>query len=153
VVGSDGAHSLVTAEPIPSAGGVGGFVEADGRVGAAGGYLLQAMPGAEPGTIDRLERNVREAAPPSDLVRQGLEAGAILDRLLAGFPTRVLEERAVRFRCRCSRDRVAATILALGRDELLDLLAGERRAEVVCEFCAARYQVEEPELRALVAGL
>jgi molecular chaperone Hsp33 len=152
-VGSDVAHYLVTSEQIPSAVGVGVFVESDGRVGAAGGYLLQAMPGAEPDTIDRLERNVREVAPPSDLVRQGLDAAAILDRLLSGFPTRVLEERAVRFRCRCSRERVAATILALGRAELLELLAGERRAEVVCEFCATRYQVEEPELRVLVAGL
>jgi molecular chaperone Hsp33 len=151
-IGSDVAHYLVTSEQTPSAVGLGVFVETDGRVGAAGGYLLQALPGAETGTIERLEDNVRSVPPPSDLVRQGLDADAILDRLLAGFPTGVREERAVRFRCRCNRDRVDAAIVALGREGLIELLAGERRAEVVCEFCAARYQVEEPELRALLGS-
>jgi len=82
----------------------------------------------------------------------GLDAPAILARLLAGFPTRVLEEQPLRFQCRCSRERVDAAIVAMGRAELIDVLAHERRAEVVCEFCGARYVVEEPELRALVPG-
>ena len=71
---------------------------------------------------------------------------------LAGFPTRVLEEQALRFQCRCNRERVEAAIVAMGRAALLDVLAHERRAEVVCEFCGARYVVEEAELRALLAG-
>ena len=79
-------------------------------------------------------------------------APAILARLLAGFPTRVLEEQPLRFQCRCSRERVDAAIVAMGRAELMDVLAHERRAEVVCEFCGARYVVEEGELRALVSG-
>jgi len=151
-IGTDVASYLAGSEQIPSVVGVGVFVHADGRVGAAGGYLLQAMPGADAGAIDRLEENVGAAPPPSDLVRQGLDAPAILARLLAGFPTRVLEEQPLRFQCRCSRERVDAAIIAMGRAELLDVLAHERRAEVVCEFCGARYLVEEPELRALVPG-
>ncbi len=152
-IGADVASYLAGSEQVPSVVGVGVFVHADGRVGAAGGYLLQAMPGAGVGTIGHLEANVGAAPPPSDLVRQGLDAAAILARLLAGFPTRVLEEQAVGFRCRCSRERVEAAIVAMGRAELLDVLARERRAEVVCEFCGERYVVEEPELRALVPGV
>ncbi len=151
-IGTDVASYLAGSEQIPSVVGVGVFVHADGRVGAAGGYLLQAMPGADAGAIDRLEENVGGAPPPSDLVRQGLDASAILARLLAGFPTRVLEEQALRFECRCSRERVEAAIVAMGRAELIDVLAHERRAEVVCEFCGARYLVDEAELRALVPG-
>jgi molecular chaperone Hsp33 len=151
-VGSDVARYLLDSEQTPSAVGVGVFVEPDGRVGAAGGYLLQAMPGAEPGTIDRLEANVGVTASPSDLVRQGLDAPAMLARLLAGVPADVLERRAVHFQCRCSRERVAAAIVAMGRDEIRDVLAGERRTEVVCEFCAERYWVEEAELRACLVA-
>jgi molecular chaperone Hsp33 len=149
-IGADVASYLAGSEQVPSVVGVGVFVHADGRVGAAGGYLLQAMPGAEASAIDRLEQNVDSTPSPSDLVRQGLGAPAILTRLLAGFATRVLEEQTVHFRCRCTRERVEGAILAMGRAELLDLLAGERRAEVLCEFCSARYVVEEPELRALL---
>ena len=149
-IGSDVASYLAGSEQIPSTLGVGVFVEPDGRVGAAGGYLLQAMPGAEPGAVERLEENIAGAPSPSELVRQGLPAPAILEQLLAGLPAHVLDERPVRFRCRCSRERVTAAIVAMGRAELLDILAGERRAEVVCEFCAARYEVEEDELRRLL---
>ena len=150
-VGSDVARYLLDSEQTPSAVGIGVFVEPDGRVAAAGGYLLQAMPGAEAGTVDRLESNVAASAPPSDLVRQGLDASTILTRLLAGFATRLLEEQAVAFRCRCSRERVAGAILAMGHEELRDLLARERRAEIVCEFCSERYTLEEDQLRACLA--
>jgi len=151
-IGSDVASYLVRSEQTPAVVALGVFVEPDGRVGAAGGYVVQAMPGVEPGTIERLEGNVDAADAPSELVRQGLDPSAILLRLLAGFTTRTLEERPVRFHCRCDRTRVDRAILAMGKAELLDVLAGDRRAEVVCEFCAARYVVEEDELRALVAA-
>jgi molecular chaperone Hsp33 len=151
-IGSDVASYLLRSEQSPSAVGVGVFVERDGRVGAAGGYLLQAMPGASPEAIERLAARVDAASSPSELVRRGLQAGDILVHLLADVPTRVLEEHPVRFRCRCSRARVDTAILAMGRAELLDVLAGERRAEVVCEFCGAQYVVEEQELRVLLAA-
>jgi molecular chaperone Hsp33 len=151
-IGSDVASYLADSEQTPSAVGIGVFVEPDGRVAAAGGYLVQSMPGADPRTIERLEENVGTSRPPSDLVRSGLDARSILTGLLAGVDTHVLEERAVRFACRCNRARVESAILAMGRAEVLDVLAVERRAEVVCEFCAARYVVEEPELRALLDG-
>lgn len=151
-IGSDVARYLLDSEQTPSAVGVGVFVDSDGRVQAAGGYVVQTMPGAEPGTADRLEANVNLSAPPSDLVRQGLDAAAVLGRLLAGFPTPIVEAGPVSFACRCSRERVAAALIAMGRAELTDVLAGDRRAEVICEFCAQRYVVEEPELRSLLAG-
>jgi molecular chaperone Hsp33 len=150
-IGADVARYLVQSEQTPSAVGVGVFVEPDGRVGAAGGYLVQAMPGAEPAAVDRLEENVA-GATPSDLVRRGLGAPEILAHVLAGVPTIALEGHAVRFRCRCSRERALAAILAMGRDELMDVLAKERRADLVCEFCATRYVAEEEELRRLLAG-
>jgi molecular chaperone Hsp33 len=151
-IGSDVAHYLAGSEQIPSAVALGVFVHPDGRVGAAGGYLLQSMPGADPKLVERLEENVGTSRPPSELVRAGLDAGSILAGLLSGLATHVLEERPVRFECRCSRERVESAILAMGRAEVLDVLAAERRAEVVCEFCAARYVVEEGELAALLAG-
>ena len=151
-IGSDVARYLLDSEQTPSAVGVGVYVESDGRVGAAGGFVLQAMPGADAATIELLERNVRAAAAPSDLVREGLGAAAILERLLDGLPTRILEERPVRYRCRCSRERVRGAIVAMGRAEILDVLASERRAEVVCEFCGTRYEVGETELRELLEG-
>src|SRR5439155_302626 len=71
-IGTDVASYLVASEQTPSVVAIGVFVNPDGRVGAAGGYLLQAMPGADGGLVERLEANVGAAAPPSELVRGAL---------------------------------------------------------------------------------
>jgi molecular chaperone Hsp33 len=150
-IASDVASYLVESEQTPSVVGLGVFVNPDGSVGAAGGYLLQTLPDAEATAIERLERNVSASVPPTELVRRGLGGGAILDSLLAGFPARVLDERPVRFRCRCNRARVEAAVIAMGRAELLDILMAERRTEIVCQFCGEHYLLDEAELRALLA--
>jgi molecular chaperone Hsp33 len=152
-VGADVARYLLQSEQVPSAVGLGVFVERDGRVGAAGGWLVQAMPGAPPATVERLADGVDAAAPSSDLVRRGLGPLDMLAAVVPGVPLDVVDERPVRFRCRCARRRFLETIAALGRARLDELLAGDRHAEVVCEFCGARYRIEEPELRALLDGV
>jgi molecular chaperone Hsp33 len=149
-VGSDVARYLVDSEQTPSAVAVGVFVETDGRVAAAGGYVLQAMPGAAPDVVDRLEQNVAAGGTPSDLVRAGLDAAAILGRIITGMEIHVLERSSVKFHCSCTRQRASSAVLAMGRQELEAVLAREGRAEVVCEFCGLRYGLEADELRAIL---
>jgi len=128
-------------------------VGSDGAVMAAGGYLLQGMPGADPAALDRLATQVERAPSPSDLVRTEHGPVDILRVLFADVPIRVLEEYPVRFACRCSPERVRRAIVAMGREEIGALLAEERPAEAVCEFCSTTYTVDEPELQELLAGL
>ena len=149
-IGQDVARYLLESEQCPAALGVGVFIQPDGRVGAAGGYLLQAMPGAAPETVARLEHSVGASPAPTELVRGGLAAADMITRLLDGVPSRLLDERPVHFRCRCSRERVDVALLAMGREELARVVDEDHQAEVICEFCAARYVVEEVELRALL---
>jgi molecular chaperone Hsp33 len=151
-IGEDVASFLAVSDQTPSVVGVGVFVEPDGRVGAAGGYLVQAMPGAEASTLEAVERNVRAAPPPTELVRAATAPSEVGASLFAGLGAELLDVRPVVFACRCSRERVEAAIVALGRAELDDVLSTERRVGAVCEFCAARYIVDEPELRALRAA-
>jgi redox-regulated HSP33 family molecular chaperone len=40
----------------------------------------------------------------------------------------------------------------MGREELLRVLESDRRAEVVCEFCAERYEIGEDEIRGILDG-
>lgn len=149
-IGEDLASYLVTSEQTPSAVGVGVFVAADGHVAAAGGWLLQSLPGADAAALDRLASHIETICPPSDMVRQGLRPPGIL-RALLGDDITPLGERPVRFHCRCDQQRVLGAIAAMGRADLLDVLAGERRAEVVCEFCAQTYEVGEAEIASLLA--
>jgi len=152
-IGIDIASYLTQSAQIPSAVGVGVLVGPDGGVMAAGGYLLQAMPGADEAALDRLATHVERAPSPSDLVRTGQGPVDMLRVVFADVPIRVLEEYPVRFACRCSPERVRRAIVAMGRDEIGALLAEGRPAEAVCEFCSTAYTVDEPELRELLAGL
>jgi molecular chaperone Hsp33 len=152
-IGIDVASYLTQSAQIPSAVGVGVLVGPDGAVLAAGGYLLQGMPDADPDALERLATRVEGMPPPSELVRTGHGPVDMLGLLLADGPVRVLEERTVQFRCRCSPDRVRAAIIAMGRDEIAALLAEGKPAEAVCEFCSTAYRVDVDELRGLLASL
>lgn len=148
-IGEDLASYLATSVQTPSAVGVGVFVEADGRVAAAGGWLVQALPGADRAALDRIASRVETLLPPSDMVRGGMRPADILAALLDDRKP-PLDERSVRFRCRCSPQRALGAVAAMGTAELRDVLAGDRRAEVVCEFCAERYEVGEADIAALL---
>jgi len=151
-VGEDIAHYLVTSEQVPSVVGLGVFVDRDGQVEGAGGYLLQPLPDASERTVDALAAAVEAAPSPSTMVRDGLDAAAMAELLLGDLGTTVLQRQPVRFRCRCSRERAGGAILAMGREEIEDILGTDGSVEAVCEFCGERYHVEEDEVRALLAG-
>jgi len=151
-IGIDIASYLTHSAQIPSAVGVGVLVGPDGGVMAAGGYLLQGMPGADEAALDQLATHVERAPSPSDLVRAGQGPVDMLRVLFAEVPIRVLEEYPVRFACRCSPERVRRAIVAMGRDEI-GLLIAEGKAEAVCEFCSTAYKIDAPELQELLAGL
>src|SRR6185295_839558 len=125
-IGIDVATYLTQSAQIPSAVGVGVLVGPDGGVMAAGGYLLQGMPGADEAALDRLATHVERAPSPSDLVRSGQGPVDILRVLFADVPIRVLEEYPVCFACRCSPARVRRAIVAMGRDEIGALIAEGR---------------------------
>jgi molecular chaperone Hsp33 len=69
----------------------------------------------------------------------------VLRRLYHQEEVRLLPERAVSFVCRCSKERVASVLKALGSDEIRGLLADRRTIEVDCDFCGLRYTFSADE--------
>ena len=150
-IGQDIANYLLTSEQIPSAVSLGVFVQPDEVVSAAGGFIIQAMPDAEDTTLARIEEAVAQARPVSQMVRDGLTAWDILRQVLAKFSLTLLDEMPVRFVCRCSRERVHSILVALGAEEVEELLEKEGQILAACEFCAEQYAIGSEEARALLA--
>ena len=150
-IGQDIAHYLLTSEQVPSAVSLGVFVRPDEVVSAAGGFIIQAMPDADDAILARIEEAVAQARPVSQMVRGGLGPWEILRQVLASFSPTLLDEMPVRFACRCSRERVQGIIVALGSEEVEELLEKEGRISAACEFCAERYSFEPAEARSLLA--
>jgi molecular chaperone Hsp33 len=151
-IGSDIAYYLLNSEQIPSAVSLGVFVEPSEAVVAAGGFVVQIMPGANTDTIAELEANVAKTKPVSQMVREGATPAEILANVLGGFYPTIVSEMPVRFACRCSRERVIGTLIALGRAEV-NLLIKEGKATVTCEFCSEQYVIDRGELESLSASL
>ena len=148
-IGQDIAHYLLTSEQIPSAVGLGVFVNRDSDVGAAGGFVVQLMSGGSEETIGRVEANIAALPAVTTLVREGHGPLEILEAVLAGLDATPVAEAPVGFACPCTRERVFGALLLLGRGELTDMVATEGHAEVTCEFCAERYLIDRDELTTL----
>ncbi len=148
-IGEDLAFYLARSEQVPSAVGLGVFVLPDGSVDAAGGYLVQLMPGLKDDQVVGIEKKISALPHPTSLIHEGYSPEQVLELIFPeGFE--LLRNYDVRFRCPCSRERVEAVILSLGREELERIIEEEEDAtEVVCHFCNEAYRFSADEIRDL----
>jgi molecular chaperone Hsp33 len=150
-IGEDLADFLARSEQVPSAVGIGVFVQRDGSVEAAGGYIVQLMPGVADAEATRIEAVVRELPHPTTMLRGGDTPEDILTRIL-GDSLEILERMPVRFYCPCSLERVERAIMLLGEtaiDEVIQEAREKGQTEVVCHFCNATYYLAVHELESL----
>ena len=145
-IAEDLASYLTESEQIPSAVGLGVFVEAGGQIGCAGGFLVQAMPAPNDETLNRVIDNLAELPSLSVLLQQGLDPYQILERIFVGVPFEELERRDVRLACDCSRVRMERALITLGREQAAELIESEEPVEIRCEFCGRSYSFAPDEL-------
>lgn len=154
-VGEDLAHFLATSEQIPSAVGIGVFVQATGDVEAAGGYIVQLMPGITDSQAAQIESVIRNLPHPTSMLRSGDSPERMLTRIFDN-DLQILENKPVRFHCPCSKERAERALMLLGRDELSAIIEADAEkgaTEVVCQFCTAAYRISIAELEALLSSL
>lgn len=115
---------------------------------ACAGLMLQKLPGDE-GDEDGWRRAgiLLDTLRPDELL--AWTADRLLDRLFAEEAPQRLSGRSLRFGCSCSRERVAAVLESLGRDEAAAAAAETGAAEIRCEFCGRRYRFAPAEIDAL----
>lgn len=123
-IAEDLAYYLTDSEQVPSAVGLGVYVEPDGAIAAAGGFLIQSLPPHNDEAVDRLMERIASMPSVTDLLRQGKNPEELLEYLFEGIPCDTLEKRALAFVCSCSRERVERVLISLGRDDLERILAG-----------------------------
>jgi molecular chaperone Hsp33 len=148
-IAEDIAYYFAESEQIPSAVGLGVFVETDGKVSAAGGFLIQALPSAEEGTVGRLIENIQGIPFVTQSLRQGKNPEDIIEAIFSGISYRVLEKRGLSLKCTCSKERVERALIALGIDQLQRLAAEQEETDVTCEFCRTHYRFTRKELDGL----
>lgn len=149
-IAEDIAYYFLESEQIPSAVGLGVFVELDGKVSAAGGFLIQTIPPVEEGLVDRIIKNIQEIPFVTQMIREGKTPEDMLARIFSDIPYHVLGNQELSFRCTCSKERVERALIALGGDELQKFIAEEEETGVTCEYCRTNYRFVRKELEDLL---
>ena len=149
-IAEDFAAYFQTSEQISTACALGVLVDRDRTVKAAGGYIVWLLPGAPEELIDALEKNVA-ATGAVTTVLDGGKPEDIVEHVLAGMNPRILERKSVEYRCYCSRERVAAALSSLGREDFADIIIKDEPVEVTCSFCDTAYTFTPENIRLLNA--
>lgn len=149
-ISEDFTYYFATSEQVPSAVGAGVLVNPDHSILAAGGFIIQLMPGADDNIISKIEHNIEKIPPISKLIEEGNNPEQILEKLFAGEEINYLETMPVAFKCKCSRERMENAIKGLGKEEITKMIEEDHGAEVTCHFCNEVYDVTEDQLRLLL---
>ena len=152
-IAEDLAAYVVESEQIPTACGLGVLVDRDQSVLAAGGYLIQLLPGAKEDTIARVEGGVLAAGPVTGLLAEDADPASLLRRVLSDFQLEILEESPIAYRCDCSRERMERALISLGPEELQTMLDEQGQAELTCRFCDNIQVFTRRDLEALLKGM
>ena len=152
-VGDDVTAYFAQSEQIPTACALGVLVDRDQSVKVAGGYLIQLLPGAPEETVDALERGIKRAGAVTAMLDAGLTPENILGQVCGDLGVVFMETTEVCYKCYCSRDRVTAALISLGREELEEIRAEGEAFPVECQFCDNVYSFTPADVAELLKNI
>ncbi len=130
-VGEDIAHFFYQSEQRRTAVGLGVLVGEYGEVLSAGGFIVEALPGATEEEIGRIEERIGELSVSRFLMERDVRS---LFEYLGG--ERVVEETEYRYDCWCNYEGVRRIVLTMegrGKDE---------KVVARCMFCRREYVID-----------
>jgi molecular chaperone Hsp33 len=143
-IGDDVAHYLAQSEQVRSAVLLGVLGKPSG-VAAAGGMIVEVLPGAGDAMIDKLEKNIAGIRGISELLEQGGTAH-VVETVLAGLDREVKEVSPLRYRCRCSRERLLQHLVMLTAEDREYLRREDGTIDADCVFCGTHYLFTSEDL-------
>ena len=152
-IAEDLAAYFVESEQIPTACGLGVLVDRDQSVLAAGGYIVQLLPGAGEDVITKVEGGVMAAGSVTGLLSGSAGPEEMLRQVLSDFELEILERTPIEYRCDCSRERMERALISLGPEELRGMIDEQGGAELTCRFCDNVQTFTREELEALLEGM
>ena len=152
-IAEDLAAYFVESEQIPSACGLGVLVDRDQSVLAAGGYLIQLLPGASEDIIVKVEGGIMAAGSVTSLLKDDPDPEVMLRKVMSDFDLEILETTPVEYRCYCSRERMERALISLGPDQLAELIEEQGEVELTCQFCDNVQHFSKEELEGFLAAM
>ena len=150
-IAEDLTSYLLASEQVPSACALGVLVDTDRSIRAAGGFIVQLMPGAGEELITKLEDNIFLMDQLTTILSED-GTDALFAQVLKGFDWHLVGEYPVGYRCPCSRERVEQALTVIDRKDLDEIVAEGKDISVSCQFCDRVYSFTPQEIAALKPG-
>lgn len=148
-IAEDLTSYLLESEQVPSACALGVLVDTDRTIKAAGGFIVQLMPGASEELIGKLEDNIFMMDQLTTILDED-GAEAVFGQVLKGLEHHIVGEVPVGYRCYCSRERVGEALRCIDRAELEEMIASGSDCEVSCQFCDKKYVFTPDDLKLML---
>ncbi len=149
-IGDDVTAYFAQSEQTPTACALGVLVDRDYSVKVAGGYLVQLLPGAPDEVVDALEAGIQRAGAVTKMLEAGLTPEDILGQVCGSLGVVFMETTEVSYKCYCSRQRVEAALISLGRKELEEIRDEGKTFPVECQFCDTIYEFTPADIDELL---
>jgi len=150
-IGDDIAHYLSQSHQIRSLVSVGVYMDGYGQVRAAGGVLLEVMPGVDEAVVEKIEKNTQtRQVPVSQMLFDGAKPVDLVQPFLHGLEFIELDHPyKLEYACPCTKDRVVRALETLGMADLEDMIQKQEVADVTCQVCGRPYVIGVDELKDL----
>lgn len=150
-VAEDFAQYFAVSEQQPSLVYLGVRVRPDeGTVLAAGGLFAQPLPGCPEEDIQLLQEKAADIEHLSLKLEEGMPLETILSELFSGMEPELTGALSPVWECDCSVERTERALIALGREELTDMIEEDGGAELTCQFCRKAYSFDAQALLSLL---
>ena len=144
-IAEDVSAYLLSSEQVPSACGLGVLVDTDRSIRAAGGFIVQLMPGADEELITKLEDNIFVMDTLTTILDED-GPDTVFEQVLKGLDWHGVGEYPVAYRCPCCRERVEQALTVIDHTELDEIIGEGKDITVSCQFCDREYRFSPAEL-------
>lgn len=149
-IAEDITNYFAVSEQTPSVCALGVLVNPDLTVAAAGGFLIQLLPGCPEEIIDKIEYSIKDIEPVTQMLSSGMTADDIAKRALKNISVDKLDENDIEYRCSCSRERVEAALISTGKESLEKMAQSDENTTVECHFCDKVYTFTPDDIKKLL---
>lgn len=149
-VAEDLTQYYATSEQLPTAVALGVLVDVDYSIKAAGGFILQVLPGAYDEDIDNVEKTVASISSITEMLSNGKKPEDIVEQLLKDYEIEYFENVPAQYQCDCSRERTDRALISIGKEELGKIINEDGKAQITCHFCDNVYEYSKEELQELL---
>lgn len=152
-IGDDLAYYFTVSEQTPSAVGLGVLVNTDLSIKAAGGFIIQMMPGANELVADLITYRIQEMPHITELITRGMSIKEIIESIFDDMELKFIGEHTPRYVCDCSREKVEKALISIGEKDLSEIYEEGKAEELTCHFCNKTYEFSNKDIGEILAHI